>query len=542
MKIYLRRALWCVTLLLLLASFGCGGTGKKTTKNKSVADNNGLEDTVGMYAEIFASDAIPVGGYALVGGLNGTGSSECPAQIRAYLEKYILQRVSGSKINIDELLSSHDIAVVLIEGMIPAAASKNQKFDLRVTALPGTQTTSLEGGWLYGADLFEAHQIGQSIKPLASAEGPVFIDSTGSGSPQDPRAGYILGGGTVIEEYRVNLALRLPDYRVASQIRNRIDERFGYETALALAPGTIELRIPTKYLEAKRRFIQLVRATYLVDPPAFTEKRLMTNIEKLAGSKDKNAGEIALEAMGNAALPKLAALLNSSDAEVRLRAARCMYNLGDPRGRDMLWSIATDKNSSGRTEAIDALVSTAAEQDIATMLRSLLRDDDMAIRFVAYENLVRFKDTAINRRLIASSFYLDQITQAGKPAIFVSRREQPRVALLGAPIYCRDNIFIETPDKTITINVPAGEKTASIICKHPRRPDTIIQLKTSLDLADIIDKLCREPLTPTAKGGPGLGVPYSVLVGLLNKMVESGAVQAEFYAGPLPRTLQTRSP
>jgi hypothetical protein len=58
-----------------------------------------------------------------------------------------------------------------------------------------------------------------------------------------------------------------------------------------------------------------------------------------------------------------------------------------------------------------------------------------------------------------------------------------------------------------------------------------------LDLADIIETLCREPLTPTAQGGPGLGVPYSTLVGLLNKMVDSGAVQAEFYLGPLPKTL-----
>jgi hypothetical protein len=171
------------------------------------------------------------------------------------------------------------------------------------------------------------------------------------------------------------------------------------------------------------------------------------------------------------------------------------------------------------------------------MLQSLLRDEDLSIRLIAYENLVRLKDVTISRKLIADSFYLDQVTQAGKPAILVSRRNQPRVALLGAPIYCRSNVFVETSDGTITVNVPAGEKYATIIRKHPRRPDTIIQLKSSLDLADVIETLCREPLTPTAKGGPGLGVPYSTLVGLLNKMVDSGAIQAEFYAGPLPKTM-----
>ncbi|MGD0598001.1 MAG: flagellar basal body P-ring protein FlgI [Sedimentisphaerales bacterium] len=536
MKIYLRKALWCVTLVSLLAAFGCGGPGRQTAKNKSAADNNGIDDTIGMYAEIFASDAIPISGYGLVGGLNGTGSSECPTQIRTYLQKYILQRLGGAKVNVDDLISSPDTAVVIVEGMIPPAASKNQRFDVRVTALPGTQTTSLEGGWLYGVDLFEARQVGTSIKPLAAAEGPVFTDSAISGS-QDPRTGYVLGGGTVVEEYKVNLALRLPDYRIVSQIRNRINERFGYEIAVALAPGSIELRIPTKYLEAKSRFIQLVRATYIVESPELTEKRIMTHIEKLAGSKDKNASEIALEAIGNAAMPKLAALLNSSDPEVRLRAARCMFNLGDQRGRESLWGIATDKKSSYRIEAIDALVNTSAGQDVTSMLQSLLRDDDLSIRLIAYENLVRLRDVTVSRKLIANSFYLDQVTQTGKPAILVSRRIQPRIALLGSPIYCRSNIFIETQDGTITINVPAGEKYATIIRKHPRRPDTIIQLKSSLDLADVIETLCREPLTPTAQGGPGLGVPYSTLVGLISKMVDSGAVQAEFYAGPLPKTL-----
>jgi hypothetical protein len=489
-----------------------------------------------MYAEIFASDAIPVSGYALVGGLNGTGSSECPPQIRENLKKYILQRLGGAKVNVDELINSPDTAVVVVEGMIPPAASKNQRFDLRVTALPGTQTTSLEGGWLYGTDLFDTQQAGTSIKPLAAAEGPVFVDSTASDS-QDQRVGYVLGGGSVIEEYKVNLALRVPDYRVASQIRNRINERFGYETAMALAPGNIELRIPTKYIDAKGRFIQLIRATYLFDSPELTAKRLMTNIEKLAGSKDKNPSEIALEAMGNITTPKLAALLNSSDPEVRLRAARCMFNLGDQRGREALWGMATDKNSPYRIEAINALANTAAGQDATSMFRSLLRDDDLTARLIAYDKLVRLKDAAVSRRLIANSFYLDQVTEAGKPAILISRRDQACVVILGAPIYCRSNTFIETHDGTITINVPAGEKYATIIRRHPKRTDTIIQLKSSLDIADIIETLCREPLTPTAQGGPGLGVPYSTLVGLLNKMVDSGAVQAEFYAGPFPKNM-----
>jgi hypothetical protein len=534
MKNYLRKILWCVTLAFLASTFGCAGG--KAAKSQKAADSNAINDTIGMYAEIFASDVIPVSNYALVGGLNGTGSSECPTQIREELKKHILQRLKGAKVDIDALINSPDTAVVVVEGMIPPAASKKQRFDLRVIALQGTQTTSLEGGWLYSIDLFDTQQGGTSIRPLATAEGPVFVDSTTSDS-QDRRIGYVLGGGSVIEEYKVNLAIRVPDYLIANQIRNRINERFGYETAVALAPGNIELRVPAKYIDAKGRFIQLVRATYLFDSPEFAAKRLMTNIEKLAGSKDKNPSEIALEAMGNIAVPKLAALLNSSDPEVRFRAARCMFNLGDPKGKEALWSMVTDKSSPYRIDAISALAGASAGQEATSMFRSLLRDDELAARLIAYDKLVRLKDTAVSRKLVANSFYIDQVTEAGKPAILISRRDQACVAILGAPIYCRSNTFIETADGTITINVPAGEKYATIIRKHPKRTDTIIQLKSSLDIADIIETLCREPLAPTAEGGPGLGVPYSTLVGLLNKMVDSGAIGAEFYAGPFPKSM-----
>jgi len=521
----------------LITAFGCGGPARPQSKTRSAGDSNELGPTIGALAEVFASGSIPVRGYGLVGGLNGTGSAECPAEIRAYLEKYILQHLSGARVNIEELISSHDTAVVAVEGIIPPVASANQRFDIRVIALSSTQTTSLEGGWLYGTDLCEARQLGISIKSLAAAEGPVYTDSLDPNAA-DSRAGYVLGGGLVRDEYKINLALRHPDYRLASQIRNRINERFGYETAWALAPGSIELRVPIKYATAKDRFIQLVRATYLAETPELVEKRIIFHIQKLAGAENKNASEIALEAIGSASAQKLAALLNSSDPEVRFRAARCMLNLGDNRGREALWDIAADKTSSHRVEAIETIAAAAAKGDAGSLLRGLLRDDDFSVRFAACENLIRLNDMTVSGKFIADSFYLDQISgvpgQSGSPAIFVSRRNQPRIILLGGPIYCRSNLFVETPDGAITINVPAGGREATIIRKHPRRPDTIVRLQTSLDLAEVIQTLCGEPLASRDQGGPGLGVSYSTLVGLLRQMVDSGAVAAEFHAGPIP--------
>jgi hypothetical protein len=493
-----------------------------------------------MAAEVFASDTIPVRGYALVGGLNGTGSSECPAAVRAYLEKYILQQLAGTRnVSVEELISSPDTAVVVVEGVIPAAASRDQRFDVRVMALPGTSTTSLEGGLLYGADLYEAQRFGMAIKTLATAEGAVFTDTLDSAGA-DKKVGYILGGGTVRDDYKINLALRRADFKLASDIRNRVNELFGYETAWALSPGQIDLRVPVKYTGRKERFIQVLKAVYLGETPELTEKRIMTFIERLAGTQDKAASEIALEAIGNASTGKLAALLNSSNEEVRLRAGRCLLNLGDERGLEALQRIAADKRSLYRVEAMDAIVAAPAvllrkSEAAGAIARGLIGDDDFEVRLAAYEKLRRLDNLAITSSLIAKSFLLEQVAQPGKPAIYVRRSGEPRIVLFGAPIYCRDNIFVQSQDGTITINAPAGQGYVTILRRHPTHSDVIIRLRSTFELSDIVRTLCEEPLSKDEHGQRGLGVTYSVLAGLLKQMSDKGAVDAEFHAGALPK-------
>jgi hypothetical protein len=523
--------------LVHLCSCASHPASGRAVKSSLAADNNGLGATISSIAEVFAFEAVPVKGYALVGGLAGTGSTECPPVIRGYLEKYILQKLEGAKLNIDELIRSPDTAVVTVEGAMPPGASLNDRFDVSVTALSGTQTTSLKDGSLYGCDLYEARQFGSSIYTLATAEGRVFIDLI---NPDvDMRTGYILGGGVVTEQLKINLIIRHPDYRVANQIRNRVNEKFGASVATALAPGTIELQVPLKYSNQKYKFLQLVRATYLADTQELVPKRIQAGIRELASSGDKNAGEIALEAIGNASLAELAVFLNSTDPEVRFRAARCMLNLGDKRGLEVLWSIALDKASAFRIDAINAIALGAAPVDSAMLFGNLLGDNNIQVRLAVYENLVRTNDKLLNAKMIADNFYLDQIqvppgAVSGKPLVFVSRRNQPRVALFGANIRCQSNVYIETQDGSITINVPPGEKTATLIRKPPKHPNAIVQLKSTLDLADIIQTLCSEPVSSPEKGAPGLGVTYSSLAVLLKQMVDSGAVVAEFQPGPLP--------
>ena len=522
----------CVASMLVIVFFmaGCGEPVQRG--EDELAPEIDLGTTIGSLAEVFSPETFSVEGYGLIGGLSGTGSAECPTQIRAYLKQYILTQ--SPELDAEKLISSLDTAVVLVHGMMPAAVLKKQYFDVKVSALAGTQTTSLEGGWLYSSELKPAGSFGITMKILAMAGGPVFIDTIGP-YETDKKNGYILAGGMVLDEYKIRMGLRRPNYRIAGLIRDKLNSRFGDGTARAISSSQIELKVPAEYVEQKERFISIVKAMYLAETPEITKERISTFVRKLAVSEDKHASEIALEAMGNESLSKLAVLLNSSKEQVRLRAARCMLNMGSDRGLDALREIAADKKSSYRVEALEAITAAASRNDAAAISRKLLRDNDFGIRLAAYEQLRKLDDIAIVQRLIARNFYLEQITQTEHKGIFVSRSGQPRIVLFGSPIYCRENIFVQSSDGDITINAPPGQKHVSIIRKHPKRPDIIARLKSSFELSDVIRTLCEEPPKTASQRHPGLGVSYADGIALLKQMCEKGAVEAEFRAGPLPK-------
>jgi hypothetical protein len=436
--------------------------------------------------------------------------------------------------DVERFISSRNTAVVHVHGLMPAVATKNQYFDVRIDALRGTQTTSLKGGWLYGAELRAVGRSGIATRALATVKGPVFIDTIDS-SGIDKRTGYILGGGRTLDEYKITLALRRPDYLVARRISNLLNTRFDDGTAKPTSPSVIELKVPPEYGEQKQRFISIVESMYLTETPEATEKRIDAFVKKLAVSEDKQANEIALEAIGNKSLRKLAVLLNSSDEEVRLRAARCMLNLGSDEGLETLRQIAMNKGSAHRIEALEAITATANRNYVTAISQRLLHDGDSNIRFAAYEQLRKLDDITIKQRLVAGNFYMEQIAQAKDKEIFVSRSGQPRIVLFGAPIYCHEDIFLESADGDITIDARAGQKYVSIIRKHPTR-SIPIKLKSTFELSDIIQTLCeRAVVKKGSRSRPGLNVPYAEGIAILKQMCEIGAVEAQFRAGPLPK-------
>jgi hypothetical protein len=495
-----------------------------------------LGATIGSLTEAFELQPIPVEGYGVVGGLRGTGSGECPPEIREYLKQYILTQLPERRVDVERFINSRNTAVVRVYGVMPTAVKRNQQFDVKAEALAGTQTTSLEGGRLYGADLKRVGSFGMATRVLATVKGPVFVDTIGPGS-SDKRAGYILGGGTVRDTYKVRLVLREPDFLVARRITNVLNTRFDSWTGKAVSPGVIELQVPGEYDEQKERFISVVRTIYVAETAELTEQRIDRLVGGLAGAGNKEEIEAALEAIGNRCIRKLTPLVDSGDEEVRLRAARIMLNLGSNAGFETLRKIAMNEGSGRRIEALEAITGGAKRTNAAAVSRMLLLDDDFAIRLAAYEQLRKLDDVSIRQDEVGGNFYLEQIMRARYKEVFVSRSGQPRIVLFDSPIYCRENVFVQSADGELTIDAPAGQNYVSVIRKLANKPGVPpIQLKSSFELGDIIRALCEEPTVERgSRRRPGLNVAYAKAISILKQMCDQGAVEAQFRAGPLPK-------
>ena len=530
-----RKGVLAIALLSLWCAGGCTQQKKAGAGavNPATAD---LGATIGSLVTVREVKPVAVEGFGLVGGLKGTGSADCPPAIRAYLTREIQRQLpERGMLDVEKFMSSSDTAAVLIEGVFPEMPYRNQYFDVKVTALPSTQTTSLSGGGLMLAELKLPGQLGVETRALADAKGPIFIDKISETAP-DERTGYILAGGKVLDDYRVILDLHQSDFRVANGIRNLINGRFGETTAQAVQPDRIDLLVPAKYREHPRRFIAIVNAMFVTENPQVTIERVGTLAKRLTEPKTRYDSEVALEAIGNRCIGALEALLNSGDEQVRLSAGRCALNLGSDAGLAPLRRIAMNKDSDLRLEALEAVGTGASRNESAALARMLLDDEDFSIRLTAYEQLRKLSDVTISQDFVGRNFYLEQVTRAKRKAIFVSRSGQPRIVLFGVPIQCQDNIFVQSKEGDITINSAAGQNYVTLIRKHPKRTGVIAQAQSSFRLDDVIKALCQEPPKEGDSATGGLGVTYADAIAFVKQMCDKGAVDAEFHAGPLPKT------
>ena len=371
-----------IFLLLSVASSGCDPKEDWETRQgdadleaiarklEARAESLSIRDTVSSFAYLQGLQPIRVVGYGLVVGLGENGSSECPPDIRGRLVQEMRKRHHlGSEsrglreLHPNELLEDSDTAVVRVSADIPGGALRMTAMDAAVTALPGTQTRSLRGGYLWRCDLKRFRADGATTvvqgKTLAGAEGPVFIrafDDEGELlADVNPRVGSLLGTARVKVNREIRLEIREPSFQTATLVARKINERFpeSRKVADATNPGMVKLNIPREYRGRESEFLALLMHVYLRESPGFVEERTRELGEEVL-DPDAPHDDIGLawEAIGKGTLLEVRKLYGDRRAYVNFYSARTGLRMNDVDAVLVMRRHAYDLQSPFQQDAI----------------------------------------------------------------------------------------------------------------------------------------------------------------------------------------------
>jgi hypothetical protein len=506
-----------------------------------------FKDSISEVASFEGLRRMRVQGYGIVGGLGDKGSAECPREIRDRLigemkKRPEFQRVSTRRQGItpERLIDGADTAVVLVQGEIPAGAVAGSRFDLSVSAVPGSQATSLRCGRLLPCDLHVVRmltpQAGLTGQTLATAAGPVFLnpfsDRPGAATKAPTRVGTIIGGGLVKTDRRIRLVLSRPSYSMALRVASVINARFPAEPKLAdaISPSFVKLTVPPQYADDPRHFLAVVRHLYLPRDPSFATRRCRELAEEITefGAAYENIA-LAWEGLGKRAIATISELYSHEDRLVAYYAALAGLRLGDDMAVPAIAEHAADANSPVRFEAITELGRRDDMPRAGRALQRLLDDEDPFICAAAYEALLEWGGVGITSyRLGRDSFWLDLIPSSTQQLIYAKRTGDRRIALFGPDLRCLPPLFYRHPGGDLTINAYDGADELTILRRMPYTKTVAAPITASLDVPELVELLGRDAPRIPQNQPTGLCVSYDTVIQALHELCDMRSVNARF--------------
>ncbi|UCG34101.1 MAG: flagellar basal body P-ring protein FlgI [Phycisphaerales bacterium] len=523
-------------------------------KLEARAESLAIKDTIGSLAWLQGMQPMRVRGYGIVVGLGEAGSRECPPEIRNSLiqemrrRHHLGSRTRGLKeLSPSDLLSDLDTAVVVVTAEIAGAATRGTSMDVRVSALPGAQTKSLEGGYLWRCDLKRFRTAGPTAviqgKTLAYAEGPVFVNPFDEeGLPLEeatPREGVVLGGGTVIVDRGVRLELREPSFQMAMATARQINNHYGHDVKVADAtsPGTIELHIPRAYCGREDYFLSLVTHLLPREPPQSAETRMRALADELL-NPDAPHDDIGLawETFGQRALPVIRRLYSDHRPYVNFYAARTGIRLDDEAALLVLRRHAHDLQSPHQQEAIRELASAVNFTEAADALRPLLSHENERVRIMSYQALRERGDRYIRPlRVGAPNFTIDRVRSKEPALIYACTGQAQRLAVFGEPA-CRAPVFYEHRDRLYGLHAGKNSETITVMRRNAEGQLVAEPVEAPLEVVGLAATMGREIREGPDGTAPGLNLAYSHVVKALYDLAETGTIRTAFHV----ETIQDR--
>jgi len=540
-----------------------------------------FRQTVGAQCTLRGTETILVSGFGLVVGLNNTGGGPLPVQIQSTMERELAMGGIGkggllesgplAKMSPRQVLADKRVAVVLVQGVISPGSPLGSVFDVRISTLPGSSVTSLEGGQLWSTEmrLGPASPFGSMrSRKLAEASGPVFLNpfalrdsgvNTASADVSDPSGddgitrtvGRVMDGGRVTDPLVLELLLDSPSHARASSIVAAINTAFpngpGDEspTARGRNDQSVAVRVPRAFRDKSAEFVKLLQ--YVPIESTFVDeyaKRYTDELRENTALTEELSW--ALVALGKPAIPFLQPLYDAPELLPRLAALRAGAKLGDMRAVPYLRAMAgASSTSDGSTSAAPAVPNAMRGEAIVLLgempfnptidvaLRELLNAPSLETRIAAYEALAKRQDPVIDRTRIEGRFVLD-VVPSREELVYVTQQGEPRIVVFGNDVRVNTFSLVSTwKDRFMLMNdgklVDGNTDRSRPVRLYYRGPDPLsaaVKANVPDRLGDLIKFLGRKPQFDDP--ATGLGLSYSQVVGVLSELQRQRGINAAF--------------
>ncbi|MEM6332681.1 MAG: flagellar basal body P-ring protein FlgI [Planctomycetota bacterium] len=419
-----------------------------------------LRNTIGSLCTLSGFTPQYVEGVGIVVNLNGTGSPQVPAPLRAQLENELRKRGVGNihstdsgfpRVSPGQLLDDDNTAIVSVQGLIPPGATRNTRFDILVSAWDQTQTTSLQGGTLMPCDLSPLGAVspGTYLPTQAEAGGDIYQNPFDDQNVDVEdlafmRQGIVLRGGRVTEDQRLELRLNQPSWARSRTIANRINERFGRtQDRRAIAEPrsdrVIAINVPPRFADNPSLLIDLISYVYLGGGPGF-ETAMAQRLVEVARNRpdDRTDVSMALKALGKTVIPTIRPLYEAEDLGIAFTALTAGAFLGDQLATVRLSSLSTDPDPRIRVQ-VALILSDLPRSDKGSSALFRLADDPVEeVRITAYEALIATGDPLVSRLPILDEngrikYVVDRV-YTEEPFVYARISQTPTVAVFGREI------------------------------------------------------------------------------------------------------------
>ncbi|MEX0885441.1 MAG: flagellar basal body P-ring protein FlgI [Phycisphaeraceae bacterium] len=543
------------------AAGGCQGDPDPTPSAPPAPSWSGpayLRGTVGSMAGLRNYQPLLVEGYGVVIGLEGTGSSELPVELRERLLQHARQMGVGSsraardlpeeyrefaRMSPERFLRSRDTAIVAVQGLVPPGAAAGARFDVLVSALRQTQTTSLAGGMLWTTDLGVggANMELQFTRPRAEASGPIYQDPRQADDAQGRAAtehmvqAVVINGGRATESRGMELVLNQESYTRSREVADRINERFPTEpgergqTANAVSPMIIELQIPRRYQDRPAELIDLIAHLYIGGGVGF-EQRHARHLGRVLESDVEQAPSVVLawHALGRTIQPIVREYYGHDELVVRLAALEAGARLEDEQASEMLLELAGHADADVRQRVAQTLVHLPRSRRGARALAHLVDDEATPVRLAAYETLARIGDRDRLERFVVRNrrgvkFIIDRV-DAERPLIYVTQEQVPRLVIFGPDMSLSSPVFASLWDNRLVLRGDEEQGYVEVYYQAPRAIEGQ-RYKVQPSVAALAFMLAHEPSVELPHDG--LNLSYSEVVDVISRLADRGVIDAE---------------